>query len=1101
MSARNNAPDVEVPAKGDVEMNSNGEEVPVAREFDEEDYKVGGGIKLKLEDIFARASEAEPIYEDLGRLKGICTTLDIDIEQGVPSSAVEQRLKTFGANKLPDEDPVTFWAILLDAWSDHMILILAAAAIVSLVLGLTVPEHGGEDVDYTTGWIEGVAIIISITLVTSISSINDYRKELKFRELTDANNKLDITVLRDGRHETIDIADIVVGDLININPGLVMPADGLYVKGLSIVIDESSVTGENDPKKKTEELPFYLTGTVVMTAENAWVLVCAVGESSFGGKLLMQSRGSNTVRDTPLQERLDGLADSIGKFGIVAAVILFTTLAIIEGARFARDDPEADGVRFLDYFILAVAIVTVAVPEGLPLAVTISLAYSQNRMRKDNNQVRRLKACETMGNATTICSDKTGTLTQNLMSVVQGQLSGNYFKINNPGEFLEKVVVENLNPDCLRLFCDMIATNSSSVKVVRTKNKEGTPMPPKWMWEVDKGNKTDNALLDLVDRIDLQPNDITDMQSLPHQRIRESLLIDGSYCVFPFTSVTKGMSTVIKGDDGTCMVYHKGGADEVLAKCTFFRDSNGEQQPMTDEAREVIAAKVKEFASHANRNIGVAYQKLNGDLPAENPLTDYVWFGVVGIQDPLRPEVLEAVRKCQHAGVTVRMCTGDNLDTALAISKQCGIYDLDKPQIAMTGRDFRDMVYDSFAMGDDGAARLTPLLFALTVLARSQPLDKQMLVLMHMTRGEVVAVTGDGTNDAPALKLANVGFVMRSGTDIAVKSADIVLLDDNFRSVQRAVVWGRTVNDNIRKFLQLQLSVNVVSVVLTFVSAVSSTKNESVLTTVQLLWVNLIMDTFAALALATEEPSEACLERGPVNRQAPLLSYRMMLGIAFQAAYQLTATLVMQHKGYEWFNVEQDTIEHRTVVFNIFVWCTIFNMFNCRKLYRELNIFEGFTRSYTFLGIMLFTMTFQVIAVEFFRDFINTRPLSWDQWLGCLATGIIVWPVCFVMRLVPLPEPVYSREFDPSEMDDEAKKMLDNLTAQISKVVGSHTAEETANHGKQLEKVERMYKEALARSGAASVKVESPVSSEPVVAPESAPVSEPAQAPAATTSA
>lgn len=394
----NNAPDAEL-------GNSFEEQVPTVLM---ESANAGPGIRSMLEDISARTSEADPIYNELGRLQGIATFLDVDLSRGILTSEVESRRETFGSNKLPEEHPLTFWTILREAWSDHMILMLTAVAIISLILGLTVPEHGDDEVDYATAWIRGVAILISITVVTFTSAINNYRKDLKFRELTEANNKVCITVLRDGYPTTIDTAEICAGDLININPGLVMPADGIFVRGMSVVMDESSVTGENDPKKKSEDHPYYLTGTVVMTAENAWVLVCAVGVSSFGGKLLMQARGGNTIRDTPLQERLNGLATTMGKFGIITAVILFCILAIIEGVRFARDNPEADGVRFLDYFILAIVIITIAVPESLPLAVTIALANSQNRMRKDNNQVRRLKACEIMGNTTTICSDKTG---------------------------------------------------------------------------------------------------------------------------------------------------------------------------------------------------------------------------------------------------------------------------------------------------------------------------------------------------------------------------------------------------------------------------------------------------------------------------------------------------------------------------------------------------------------------------------------------------------------------------------------------------------------------------------------------------------------------
>ena len=1046
----------------DVEMNATdaarSAHETALRTIGDGDLRVGVTIKTKLEDIFARASEAEELYNELGRFEGVARSLNIDVNQGAQEIDIVQRRDTFGPNTLPEEDPITFLEILKDAWSDHMILILAAAAVVSLIIGFTVPDHGEEKVDFSTCWIEGFAILFSITLVTTIASVNDYKKELKFRELTEANNKLDITVLRNGVVKVIDVSELVVGDVANINPGLVMPVDGLFIKGLSVVIDESSVTGENDPKTKSADHPFFLTGTVVMTAESAWVLVCAVGENSFGGKLLMESRGDGTVPDTPLQSRLNELAEQIGKFGMAVAVLLFVILGIMESVRFARDDPNADAANYLEYFILSVAIVCVAVPEGLPLAVTISLAYSQNRMQQDNNQVRRLKACETMGNATTICSDKTGTLTQNLMSVVQGQISGVHFQLEKPGDFMEKINISNVDESCIDLLCTAISVNSSSMKVVRDRNKDGSPMPRRWIWDLDKGNKTDNALLDLVDRLRLSPSDVSNLQSLPHQRIRQEKLVDGLYTVFPFTSVTKDMATIIKKPTGGSIVYLKGGAEEVLAKCSKFRNQSGNDEDLNGPTREAIMNTIKIFAKQANRNIGIAYKNLDGtDLPTEKPADGYVWFGMLGIQDPLRPEVKEAVAKCQHAGVVVRMCTGDNIDTAIAISKECGIYK--QGDLALTGKDFRDLVYDAFAMGDSGAARLTPLLFALTVLARSQPLDKQMLVLMHMTRGEVVAVTGDGTNDAPALRLANVGFVMKSGTDIAVKSADIVLLDDNFRSVQRAVVWGRTVNDNIRKFLQLQLSVNVVCVALTFISSVSSATSQSALTTVQLLWVNLIMDTFAALALATEAPSEECLSRGPIHRKAPLISRRMILGIGLQSIYQLSATLLIQHFGSSWFDVKSDSIEHRTLIFNVFVFCTIFNMFNARKLYTEVNVFEGFDRSTTFLVIIAITVVTQIFAVELFRDFVNTRPLNLNQWFATILIALPVFPIGVGSRFIHVSEPTFSNEFDPSEIDEDAKVMFDQLNKQVQTVISSHTPEQVANHGKPLVAAERILAE------------------------------------------
>ncbi|KAG5486203.1 hypothetical protein LSCM1_07323 [Leishmania martiniquensis] len=1011
---------------------------------------VGGEIQMPLEDIFACASEAMPLYEKLGKVEGIAKTLHTSLESGVDVATVEERRAFFGKNALPEDPPLTFWGVYKAAWEDSMIRLLTLAAIVSLILGLTVPDPGQTKVNYKTGWIEGFAIVCSVIIVTTVSSINDYRKEQKFHKLTEENSAQPIRVRRGGREVSVDVTELVVGDILNLSPGLVVPVDGFYVTGMSVVIDESSVSGENDPKRKSVEAPIILAGTVVNTAEDAYMLACAVGERSFGGKLLMESRGAGAPRPTPLQERLDGLADLIGRVGLGAAMLLFALLSVMEVFRMLRHEPGTSYRHFLDYFLLCVTIVVVAVPEGLPLAVTIALAYSQNKMHDDNNQVRRLRACETMGNATQICSDKTGTLTQNLMSVVQGYVGMQHFSVKRPGDLLEPISLLDVRAASLRQLTEGIAANSSSEKVVSTTDKEGHTVAPYWQWVADKGNKTDNALLDFVDRVAMTEADARDMRSRPHQRIREACRRRG-FTVFPFTSDRKRMSAVVRQGDGTLLHHVKGGSDRILPLCDRYVDEAGSEAPMTDEARERIARQVKKLADMANRTIGVAYTALSGtELPEEEPTEKLVWLCLLGIQDPLRPEVADAVMKCQAAGVTVRMCTGDNIDTAVAISRQCGIFNRSRGDLAMTGQEFRNLVYDAYG-DDERMAKFWPVLEHMMVMARSQPLDKQLLVLMLMTRGEVVAVTGDGTNDAPALRLANVGFVMRSGTDIAVKSADIVLLDDNFRSVQRAVVWGRCVNDNIRKFLQLQLTVNYVSVALTFVGSLMAGGRSSPLTTVQLLWVNLIMDTLAALALATEEPSEECLKRSPIHRKAPLVSRRMHVTITVVAVYHLIIALVLQNFGHSWFELERYSREHRTIVFNVFVLCSLFQMFNCRKLYEEIDVFEGFERSKLFIGVISFCFLFQIIAVETFGDFMDVSRLSFSEWTVSLVLTFATIPVCMMARLIPAKERQFEREPDAEGIDEDARQLLVKLAKDVER-----TADERAGRsGEALSKANR----------------------------------------------
>eukprot|EP00760_Papus_ankaliazontas_P031721 PhM_4_TR5422/c1_g1_i1/m.84255/K05850/ATP2B; Ca2+ transporting ATPase, plasma membrane len=977
-------------------------------------------------------------FDRIGRVEGLVKGLKTDPINGISSDTIADRKKQWGENVLPGEDPITYWDLVKEAFSDHTILLLAFAAVVSIIIGTTTSDPETGDYEPEHGWIEGFAICVSICIVVLATTINDYNKEQKFRQLTDDGAKVDICVKRDGEQKSIDVSELVVGDVCMLNAGLVLPTDGIYLTGQSVVIDESSATGENDPKKKNDTNPFLLSSTTVNTAESAWMIVVGVGTNSFGGRLLGAAEAVGR-RPTPLQEKLNDMAEDIGKIGFSVALLLFCCLSIIEIVQFAQDDDDAHGQDFLNYFIIAVSVVVVAVPEGLPLSVTIALAYSQNQMMEDNNQVRRLAACETMGNTTQICSDKTGTLTQNMMSVKQGYVSGSHFALSDAGAVLVPTKIDHVPQSVLDLLCEGITLNSSSKK----EKKANT-----WTWRTDMGNKTENGMLDFVDRVVL--NSIPETTTaLPHDQIRDRTKPNDRF-VFPFTSEKKRMSTFIR-DPATRLwstLHVKGASEKVLELSKHYYTHDGSVAPITDEVRAEIEDRILEFARDANRTIGVAVAhglSVAGDEP-EEPDAELVWIGVLGIQDPLRPEVKGAVKKCQNAGVTVRMCTGDNIDTAIAISKECGIYDESK-HIAMTGATFREIVFRKDTSPYKERRELDETLEKMTVLARSQPLDKQLLVLMLMMRGEVVAVTGDGTNDAPALKLANVGFVMKSGTDIAVKSADIVLLDDNFRSVERAVVWGRTVNDNIRKFLQFQLCVNVVCVALTFVGSLSA-EGKFPLKSVQLLWVNLIMDTFAALSLSTELPTEACLNRGPIPRKAPVVSRRMWRFILVGALYQLVVTILILHFGHDWFWVSSEWIqkdgddfltekhkfntEHMTIVFNAFVMMVIFNEFNARLLYDEVNIFNGFSRSIWFVVIIIIMAGFQVFAVEVTGDFMKTDPLSWRQWLVCIAFGFGAWIVGFLLRFLPTPEPTYDKVFDEEELDAEARKFYDKLQLQIA---------------------------------------------------------------------
>ncbi|KAK2757201.1 plasma membrane calcium [Arachnomyces sp. PD_36] len=915
------------------------------------------------------------------------------------------RIRVYKTNRLPERKTDGFFKLLWNAYNDKIIILLTIAAVVSLSLGLYETFSGGSSVD----WVEGVAICVAIIIVTVVTAANDWHKERQFASLNKRKDDREVKATRSGKLQMISIFDITVGDILHLEPGDAVPADGIFVSGHGVKCDESSATGESDQMKKmtgqevwqhmvngtaTRKMdPFIISGSKVLEGVGTFV-VTSVGPNSSYGKILLSLQTPNDP--TPLQVKLGNLADWIGGLGTAAAGLLFFIILFRFLANLSDNpaSPSKKGSEFLDLLITAVTVIVVAIPEGLPLAVTLALAFATTRMVKENNLVRVLRACETMGNATVICSDKTGTLTQNKMTVVAGTLGlrGAFNQLLNNDDDSESTtlfqVAKGLSYSVRDLIVKGIALNSTAFP--GEENGQRTFV----------GSKTEVAMLQLA-------NDHLGMDVTEERGNADIVQL------IPFDSARKCMGVVIREPSVGYRLFVKGAAELMLESASdTISDISDEQfttETITGEVKDYILTTINSYAKRSLRTIGMLYKDFESWPPKgartleedntsanfEDVFHDMIWAGVVGIQDPLRPEVPAAIGRCNKAGVEVKMVTGDNMTTASAIATECGIKTPDG--IAMEGPKFRQL-------SDDEMDRVLP---KLQVLARSSPEDKRILVARLKYLGETVAVTGDGTNDGPALKTADVGFSMGiAGTEVAKEASSIILLDDNFRSIVTAISWGRAVNDAVAKFLQFQITVNITAVCLTFVSSVANGSGHSVLNAVQLLWVNLIMDTFAALALATDAPTEKILDRKPNPKSAPLFTPNMWKMIIGQAIYQLVVTFILYFAGAKilGYDVEHDKLlreQMNTIVFNTFVWMQIFNEFNNRRLDNGFNIFEGVLQNYWFMGINCLMVGGQIMIIFIGGAALGVKPLTGVQWAICIGCAIFCLPWAVLLRCIP----------------------------------------------------------------------------------------------------
>ncbi|KAH6660906.1 calcium-translocating P-type ATPase [Truncatella angustata] len=972
-----------------------------------------------------------PAYRAIGGLRGIEKGLQTDLHAGLSidetsaptritfdeavsgtvkysekphsaghADAFEDRIRVYSKNRLPSKKATPLWKLMWIAYNDKVLILLTVAAVVSLALGLyeTFGVSHADDSAPAVDWVEGLAIVVAIVIVVAVGSLNDWQKERAFVKLNAKKDDREIKVIRSGKSFMISVYDILVGDILHLEPGDLIPVDGIFIEGHDLRCDESSATGESDAIKKTpgdqvmkvlesgtmtKELdPFIISGAKVL--EGMGTFVCtSVGVNSSFGKIMMSVR--TEMESTPLQKKLEVLAMAIAKLGSAAALLLFTVLFIRFLISLPNDNrgPTEKAFSFLDILIVTVTIVVVAVPEGLPLAVTLALAFATTRLVKENNLVRILRACETMGNATTICSDKTGTLTTNKMTVVTGTFGASRFAKGEENDGTDQNLSQwatGLSQEAKDLIIQSVAINSTAF--------EGDDGGQTGFI----GSKTETALLQLA-------KDHLGMQSLSEVRANEDIVQ-----MMPFDSSKKCMGAVIRLRSGGFRLLLKGASEILLGYCTSKADiTTLAESDLAHSDMKALQEMIDSYAKKSLRTIGLVYRDYaqwppagikseEGQIELSTVLNNLVFFGLVGIQDPVRPGVPEAVRKAQHAGVTVRMVTGDNAVTAQAIATECGIY---TDGIIMEGPVFR-------TLSDEAMNETLP---KLQVLARSSPEDKRILVIRLKALGETVAVTGDGTNDAPALKAADVGFSMGiAGTEVAKEASAIVLMDDNFASIIVALKWGRAVNDAVQKFLQFQITVNITAVLLAFISGVSSSDFTSVLTAIQLLWVNLIMDTFAALALATDPPTEKILDRPPQLKKASLITVNMWKMIVGQAIFQLTITLILYFAGASilGYDASRET-ELKTIVFNTFVWMQIFNEFNNRRLDNKFNIFEGIHCNKFFIIINCIMVGAQILIVFKGGSVFSIVSIDGVQWAICLVLAALSLPWAILIRLFPDP--------------------------------------------------------------------------------------------------
>ncbi len=863
--------------------------------------------------------------------------MDIDKNKriGLTDEQVKQSRELHGKNVLTPPQRTSLWKLYLDKYRDPIIQILLVAAFVSLILAFI-----------EKNFMETIGIFVAVFLATTVGFYFERDAAKKFNLLTALSEEQPVKVRRNGKVMEIPRHDVVVGDVVLVEVGDEVPADGELIVCNDLQINESTLTGEPVTEKSLEgggdgayPRNVILRSTMVMNGRGEFV-VTAVGDATEIGKVAKKSTEQTSV-ETPLHMQLDKLAKMISKVGSVvsvAAFFIFLIHDILTNPAWGGKDYFYMAEIVLKYFMMAVTLIVMAVPEGLPMAITLSLALNMRRMLKSNNLVRKLHACETMGAVTVICTDKTGTLTQNKMQVSALELKQG-----------DEALLDTA-----------IALNSTA------ELNDGKPI----------GNPTESALLLWLDA-----------QGKDYEELRKQVNVLKQ---LPFSTERKMMATLAEVD-GETYLFVKGAPEIVMKKCII-----------EDRMQKQSAEELDEWQHKAMRTLAFAYKKIEASIMRTSRTStaevvalldanDLQLQAIAAIADPIRPDVPAAVQECRHAGIEVKVVTGDTAATALEIGKQIGVFEDEPENIgadgSLTSLDQQMITGEQWeALSDEEAYERAK---DIRVMSRARPTDKQRLVAMLQKRGEVVAVTGDGTNDAPALHYAHVGLSLGSGTSVAKEASDMTLLDDSFKSIANAVMWGRSLYRNLQRFLFFQLVVNVAALLLVLGGSVIGT--EMPLTVTQILWVNLIMDTFAALALASLPPSHEVMKEKPRKASDFIINKSIGFGILFCGIVfflVMFALLVYcERRGKGGVDVHE-----LTMFFTTFVMIQFWNLFNAKALMSHHTAFRHFLKDKGMILVLVLVLVGQWIIVTFGGEMFRTTPLSLHEWLLIIgSTSVVLW--------------------------------------------------------------------------------------------------------------